>query len=67
MKYQDLRIEVRKPWNTKAIAMPIIFGSLGATSMYFEKHLSVIKEYLKQQDSSWQQLWQTNNNYIVYV
>ena len=40
LKYQYLRIEIQKLWNTEAI--PVIMGSLGASSINFEKHLREI-------------------------
>ena len=38
MKYKDLRIEIQKHWNTKVNVMPIIVGSLVATSMNMAIH-----------------------------
>ena len=39
MKYQDLILEIQKPWGAKIKVIPIIVKSLGAFSMNFEKHL----------------------------
>ena len=41
-KYQDLRIEIHKLWNTKAKVITTIVGSLGAISMNIERHLMEI-------------------------
>ena len=38
LKYQDLRMEIQKLWNTEAKLIIIIVGSLGATLMNFDKH-----------------------------
>ena len=42
LKLQDHRIEILKLRNIKAKVIPIILGSLGATSMNFEKYLREI-------------------------
>ena len=39
LKYRDLRIEIQTPWNTKAKVIPVIVGSLGASSMNLVKIL----------------------------
>jgi hypothetical protein len=40
-KYQDLRLEIKKLWNTKAKVVPVVIGSLGA-------HTSKLNEYIHQ-------------------
>ena len=42
LKYQELRIEIQKLLITKVKVILIIVGSLGTTSMNFEKHLREI-------------------------
>ena len=41
-KYQDLRIEVEKQWDVKAVVEPIVVGALGTVSKELEKRLKRI-------------------------
>ena len=38
-KYQDLKIEVEKLWEKKAIVVPVVFSDLGAIPRDLIKHL----------------------------
>ena len=38
-KYHDLRIEVEKHWDVKAVVVPIVVGALETVSKELEKHL----------------------------
>lgn len=41
-KYQDLRLEIQRLWNTKARVVPVVIGALGAVSNNLDGHLGEI-------------------------
>ena len=41
-KYQDLRLEIQKLWNTRAKVVPIVIGALGVTTNNLKHYLEEI-------------------------
>ena len=41
-KYQDLRLEIQRLWNTKAEVIPIVIGALGAHTPKLKTYLDII-------------------------
>ena len=42
-KYQDLKIELQRIWETSVIVVPVVLGVLGATSNNLNKYLLKLK------------------------
>lgn len=43
-KYQDLWLEVQRPWNVKAPVTPVMLRALRSTTPYFPDHLEKIPD-----------------------
>ena len=43
IKYQDMRLQVQKLWNLKAIAIPVVAGAFGTVSEELENRLKTVK------------------------
>ena len=43
IKYQDMRLQVQKLWNVKAIAIPVVVGAFGTVSEELENRLKTIR------------------------
>ena len=46
-KYQDLRREITRLWNTKAYVVPVVVGSLGMIPKNLKQHLETIGVTIK--------------------
>lgn len=42
MKYQDLRLEIKRIWNTKVTVIPVVIGALGSHTAMLHKYLERI-------------------------
>jgi hypothetical protein len=49
LKYEDLTIQIQRPWNIKSKVKPIIIGATGTTTKSHRKYLSNIPGNIRKQ------------------